>query len=29
MTPEQTAARILSDYDKYGKLIKLTGVRNE
>ncbi|MDP2242222.1 MAG: tripartite tricarboxylate transporter substrate binding protein [Burkholderiales bacterium] len=29
MTPEQTAARIRSDYDKYGQLIKLTGVRNE
>lgn len=29
MTPEQTAARIKSDYDKYGKLIKLTGTRLE
>jgi tripartite-type tricarboxylate transporter receptor subunit TctC len=27
MTPEQTAARIKSDYDKYGYLIKLTGTR--
>jgi tripartite-type tricarboxylate transporter receptor subunit TctC len=25
MTPEQTAARMRSDYDKYGKIIKLTG----
>jgi tripartite-type tricarboxylate transporter receptor subunit TctC len=29
MTPEQTAARIRSDYDKYGKLIKLTGTKLE
>ena len=29
MTPEQTSARIRSDYDKYGKLIKLTGTRLE
>ena len=29
MTPEQTAARIKSDYDKYGKLIKLTGTKLE
>jgi tripartite-type tricarboxylate transporter receptor subunit TctC len=29
MTPEQTAARIRSDYDKYGYLIKLTGTRLE
>ena len=29
MTPEQTAARIRSDYDKYGKLIALTGSRIE
>ena len=29
MTPEQTAARIRSDYDKYERLIKLTGVRLE
>jgi tripartite-type tricarboxylate transporter receptor subunit TctC len=29
MTPEQTAARIKSDYDKYGYLIKLTGTRLE
>jgi len=29
MTPEQTAARIRSDYDKYGKLIALTGTRIE
>lgn len=27
MTPEQTAARIKSDYDKYGYLIKLTGTK--
>jgi hypothetical protein len=25
MTPEQTAARMRSDYDKYGQIIKLTG----
>ncbi|MGH8619800.1 MAG: Bug family tripartite tricarboxylate transporter substrate binding protein [Burkholderiales bacterium] len=29
MTPEQTAARIRSDYDKYGLLIKLTGTKLE
>lgn len=29
MTPEQTQARIRSDYDKYGKLIKLTGTKVE
>ncbi len=29
MTPEQTAARIKSDYEKYGYLIKLTGTRLE
>lgn len=29
MTPEQTAARMKSDYEKYGKLIALTGVRQE
>ena len=29
MTPEQTAARIRADYDKYGYLIKLTGTRLE
>jgi tripartite-type tricarboxylate transporter receptor subunit TctC len=29
MTPEQTAARIRSDYDKYGYLIKLTGTKIE
>jgi len=29
MTPEQTDARIRSDYEKYGKLIKLTGTRLE
>ncbi len=28
-TPEQTAARIKSDYDKYGCLIKLTNTRLE
>lgn len=28
-TPEQTAARIKSDYEKYGYLIKLTGTRLE
>jgi tripartite-type tricarboxylate transporter receptor subunit TctC len=27
MTPEQTTARMKSDYDKYGKLIRLTGVK--
>jgi hypothetical protein len=29
MTPEQTVARIKSDYDKYGYLIKLTGTKLE
>jgi len=29
MTPEQTAARIRADYDKYGYLIKLTGTTLE
>jgi len=29
MTPEQTAARIRADYDKYGYLIKLTGTKLE
>jgi tripartite-type tricarboxylate transporter receptor subunit TctC len=29
MTPEQTQARIRSDYDKYGKLIRLTGTKVE
>jgi tripartite-type tricarboxylate transporter receptor subunit TctC len=29
MTPEQTAARMRSDYDKYGRLIELTGTRQE
>ncbi len=29
MTPEQTAARIKSDYDKYGYLIRLTGTKLE
>ena len=29
MTPEQTAARIKSDYDKYGRLIKLVGIKPE
>ena len=29
MTPEQTAARMVADYNKYGKLIKLTGARAE
>jgi len=29
MTPEQTAARIKSDYEKYGYLIKLTGTKVE
>ena len=29
MTPEQTAARIKSDHEKYGYLIKLTGTRLE
>lgn len=27
MTPEQTAARVRSDYDKYGTLIRLTGTK--
>ena len=27
MTPEQTAARVRVDYEKYGKLIKLTGTK--
>ena len=29
MTPEQTAARIKSDYDKYGRLTKLVGIKPE
>ncbi len=29
MTPEQTAARIKSDYEKYGQLIRLTGTKVE
>ncbi len=29
MTPEQTAARVASDYEKYGRLIKLVGVKPE
>ncbi len=29
MTPEQTAARIKSDYEKYGYLIRLTGTKIE
>ena len=29
MTPEQTAARIKADYEKYGYLIKLTGTKLE
>ena len=29
MTPEQTAVRIKSDYDKYGRLIKLVGIKPE
>lgn len=29
MTPEQTQPRIRSDYDKYRKLIKLTGTKLE
>jgi len=29
MTPEQTAARIRADYEKYGYLIKLTGTKLE
>jgi hypothetical protein len=29
MTPEQTAARIKSDYEKYDYLIKLTGTKPE
>jgi tripartite-type tricarboxylate transporter receptor subunit TctC len=29
MTPAETAARIKSDYDKYGYLIKLTGTKLE
>jgi len=29
MTPEQTAARLKADYDKYGYLIKLTGTKLE
>jgi tripartite-type tricarboxylate transporter receptor subunit TctC len=27
MTPEQFAARLKADYDKYGKLIKETGAK--
>jgi tripartite-type tricarboxylate transporter receptor subunit TctC len=27
MTPEQTAARVRADYEKYGKLIKMTGTK--
>jgi tripartite-type tricarboxylate transporter receptor subunit TctC len=26
MTPEQTAARVKSDYEKYGRLMKMVGV---
>ena len=29
MTPDQTAARMKADYEKYGKLIRLTGVKPE
>jgi tripartite-type tricarboxylate transporter receptor subunit TctC len=29
MTPEQTAQRLRADYEKYGKLIKLTGIKPE
>jgi tripartite-type tricarboxylate transporter receptor subunit TctC len=29
MTPEQTAARVAADYEKYGRLIKLTGAKPE
>ena len=29
MTLEQTAARINSDYDKYGRLIKLVSIKPE
>lgn len=29
MTPEQTAVRIKSDYDKYGRLVKLVGIKPE
>jgi tripartite-type tricarboxylate transporter receptor subunit TctC len=29
MTPEQTAARMRSDYEKYGKIIKLTGASQD
>jgi hypothetical protein len=27
MSPEQFAARLKSDYEKYGKVIKLTGAK--
>ena len=27
MTPEQFAARLKSDYDKYAKVVKLSGAR--
>ena len=29
MTPEQTAARVKADYDKYGRLIKIAGIKPE
>jgi hypothetical protein len=29
MTPDETAARIRADHEKYGKLIRLTGTRAE
>ena len=29
MTPEQTAARMRADHEKYGKIIKLAGVTAE
>jgi hypothetical protein len=29
MTPEQTARRVAADYEKYGRLIKMTGAKPE
>jgi len=29
MTPDQTAARMRADYEKYGTLIRLTGAKPE
>ena len=29
MTPEQTAARVRADYEKYGNLIRQVGIKPE